>query len=169
MKKTIFAFISIVILSSNAVSACTGWSGLPGEGPAPEAYCWEVATFKSYVSIKDANGNLLGYSNVEEPIVDKLSTSEDHNGIVEYQGSNYAGNISKVDVYGYPQNTPDVLLKYQHGQLIGTQNIVNEYNILNGTRYWFYIPLANSSEMFSYNGTMTVKDYADVKRSLYIK
>ena len=142
MKKLIFIMLSLGLFLVSAEARCYIKPQYPGSGPAPKAYCWDVA----YVASEQ-------YPYWEDTRY-KSSTSQNH-------GSKFI--VTKVDVYGYGDNT-NVDINYQDMKLHSTQNIINEYKIIVGKRYLY---IKNPNNLSS--GMIRVKDYSSVKDQLYVR
>ena len=70
-----------------------------------------------------------------------------------------------VNVYGYPQSKPKVLLNNSLGKLISKEDVANRLGNLNYTRYLFKI----SQSSLNIKGILEVKEFNKIKRTLYIK
>jgi hypothetical protein len=70
-----------------------------------------------------------------------------------------------VNVYGYPQNKPKVLLNHKIGKLLSKEDIPNRLGILNYTKYLFKIPQST----INIKGMLEVKEFNKTKQILYIK
>jgi|GEM_PF-3949392 len=70
-----------------------------------------------------------------------------------------------VNVYGYPQNKPKVLLNNSLGKLISKEDVPNRLGMLNYTKYLFKIP----QNSINIKGMLEVKEFNKTKRILYIK
>lgn len=142
MKKNFLMLFTLGLYFVNLNAACYIQPQYPGSGPAPKAYCWDI----SYVT------DMTKYPTWEDTRY-KSSTTTDFNGTI----------VAKVDAYGYGDNTNSDI-NYQNMTLVGTQNIINEYNILVGKRYWYMSADSNVS-----NGMIHAKNYSTVKDQLYVK
>jgi len=142
MRKFILSLVGATLLTTSGVAQCTIKAQYPGSGPAPKAYCWDIYEIAS-----------AKYNNFEN-VSNKNTTTYDHGG---------SEIITKVDMFGYG-NQPNVQMNYKSFNLIGTQNIINQYKIIVGTRYWFQAKNQNLE-----SGTLYVKDYSTTKDQLYVK
>jgi hypothetical protein len=142
MKKLLLTLVSLFILSSSANAQCYAKPQYPGSGAAPKAYCWDAIAIKS-----NLHRNWEYVSN-------KYSTTYNHGG---------RAVLVAVDMLGYGHK-PDVQMNYKSFQLVYSQNILNRYRIIVGTRYYF---LATGSNLEK--GTLKVKNYWQDKDWLYVR
>ncbi|MEA3552948.1 MAG: hypothetical protein U9R39_00955 [Campylobacterota bacterium] len=70
-----------------------------------------------------------------------------------------------INVYGYPQNKPKILLNNRLGKLVKKEDVSNRLGLLNYTKYLFKIP----QNSINIKGILKVKEFNKTKRSLYIK
>ncbi len=146
MRKFILSLVSATLLTTSGVAQCTIKAQYPGSGPAPKSYCWDIYELSS-----TKYGQNINFENVSN----KNTTVYDHGG----------GEITvKVDMFGYGKQ-PNVQMNYKNFSLYQTQNIINQYKILVGTRYWFKGYDSKNLE----SGTLYVKDYSTTKDQLYVK
>ena len=146
MRRFILGLVSVAILSNSAVGQCVLKRQYPGSGPAPKSYCWDI-----YAISSTKYGNNRSFENVSN----KNTTVYDHGG----------GKITvQVDMFGYG-NKPNVQMNYKNFVLTKTQNLINSYKILVGTRYWFEGTDTQNLE----SGTLYVKDYSTLKDQRYVK
>lgn len=118
MKKIIFILFGFSLFFTSLNAACYVQPVYPGSGPALKAYCWDIA----YVS-----STQQGIDNFEDTRY-KTSTTLDHGG----------NEIRvKIDTFGRLRDYTKGEINGQDMILIQTQNIINEFNILIGTRYWY--------------------------------
>ena len=149
MRRFILGLVSVAILSSSAVGQCVLKRQYPGSGPAPKSYCWDVNQITSAIYQQQFGGNATEIVNT------KMTTTSNHGG----------GFITvAVDMFGYG-NKPNVQMNYKNFVLTKTQNIINQYKIIVGTRYWFEGTDTKNLE----SGTLYVKDYSTIKDQLYVK
>lgn len=118
MKKIIFILFGFSLFFTTLNAACYVKKVVPEDGPALKAYCWDIA----YVS-----STQQGLNNFEDTKY-KTSTTLDHGGENIYV---------KIDTYGRVSDYTKGEINGQDMVLFQTQNIINEFNILIGTRYWY--------------------------------
>lgn len=137
-------FFILTILISSSFAQCKGWVGRD----VPKAYCWDI----EYI-----NSSNIGL----EYTINKVKTTQNHSGFKDKNN----GIIASINVYGYPQNKPKVLLNNIEGKLLSKEDVINRLGILNYTRYLFILP-QNSIDV---KGMLEVKDSNKLKRMIYIK
>lgn len=139
-------FMSLGLFLVSVEARCYIKPQYPGSGPAPKAYCWDIA----YVLSSDQyynNGNTWEYT------ANSSSTTLDHGGDL----------YTIVEVFGYFDNT-STDFNYNGMTLYMTENIYNNYNILIGKRYRFKKKGSNIT-----SGMIRTKHYSSVKDHLYVK
>lgn len=163
MKKLIFLILSLGILFTNNASAdgfCQNWeqgeivnqpgANQPNASVAPKPYCWQVSDLQGAVNI---NGSiyLTGDDENNNEGVHVSGRSDSYYNFYGYYenyayGEMYRGIYVFVEVYGFPQDTPKVTFNNLPGILKGTSNVTSlSGNILNGTRYKFFIPVKTTA------------------------
>jgi hypothetical protein len=86
----------------------------------------------------------------------------------------YVGIYVFAEVYGFPQNTPTVTFNNLSAILKETDNVKSlSGNILNGTRYKFFIPIKTSDSVTSWSdidlsGRVNIFDGVNLKREFTI-
>lgn len=159
MKKLIFIILSLGILFTNNASAdgfCQNWEDgqiimpdQPNGSVAPKPYCWQVSDLTGVV---DISGNKyiaeeLGVAGRSDSYYNFFGGYEDY-----AYGEYYVGMYVFVEVYGFPQDTPKVTFNHLPGVLKGTDDVKSlSGNILNGTRYKFFIPVKESNAISGWN------------------
>ena len=118
MKKIIFILFGLSLFFTSLNAACYVQAVYPGSGPALKAYCWDIVAVSS---------TQQGIANFEDTKY-KTSTTLDHGG-QEIR--------VKIDTYGRLNDYTKGEINGQDMVLLQTQNIINEYSILIGTRYWY--------------------------------
>jgi hypothetical protein len=116
MKKIIFGLFGLSLFLSALNAACYVQSVYPGSGPALKAYCWDIAFVSS---TQQPKGEDTKY---------KSSTTLDHGGKDIYV---------TIDTYGRLSDYTKGEINGQDMVLYGTQNIINEFNIWIGTKYFY--------------------------------
>lgn len=116
MKKIIFILFSFSLFLTSLNAACYVQPVYPGSGSALKAYCWDIVFVSS---TQQPNWEDTKY---------KTSTTLDHGGENIYV---------KIDTYGRLSDYTKGEINGQDMVLYQTQNIINEYNILIGKRYWY--------------------------------
>ncbi len=116
MKKIIFGLFGLSLYLSALNTACYVKSVYPGSGPALSAYCWDISFVSS---TQQPNGEDTKY---------KTTTTLDHGG---------SEILVKIDTYGRVKDYTKGEINGQDMVLTQTQNIINEFNIVIGTRYWY--------------------------------
>jgi len=142
MKKVVFMLFILGAFLVNANAKCYIKPAYPGSGPAPDAYCWDIA------GVYSAN------SPSWEDTRYKSSTTINHGGKYIFV---------TINAYGYfDHTTADI--SYNNMTLYSATNIINSYNIVIGKSYLYYI-YPNTLE----SGLIRAKRYSTVKDSLYFK
>ena len=141
MKKVVFMLFILGAFLVNANAKCYVKAQYPGSGPAPVAYCWDVA----YIGSVDYNG--------WEYTANKSSTSYNHGGII----------ATVIEVFGYNDYTT-VDINYKNMVLYKTENLINAYRILVGKRY-YYRDMSNTLN----SGTIYAKSFSTIKDRVYFK
>jgi hypothetical protein len=118
MKKIIFGLFSLSLFLSALNAACYVQSVYPGSGPALSAYCWDIAFVAS---------TQQGINNWEDTKY-KTSTTLDHGG-QEIR--------TRIDTYGVMNDYTKGEINGKDMVLYATQNIINEYKMLIGTKYFY--------------------------------
>ena len=136
-------FFILTILGISLFAQCKGWVSRT----APQAYCWDIEYIKSPSAGK-------------EYTINKHTTTKNHSGLK----SNYTIE-AMINVYGYPQKKPKILLNYRYGKLVSKKDVKNRLGEINYTKYLFSIP-QNSIDI---KGLLEVKDFNKLKKTLYIK
>ena len=118
MKKIIFGLFGLSLFLSALNAACLVKAVYPGSGPALKAYCWDIAFVSS---------TQQGIGNWEDT-KNKTTTTLDHGGVEI---------MAKIDTYGRLYDYTKGEINGQDMVLTQTQNLINEFNIVIGTRYWY--------------------------------
>ncbi len=184
MKKLIFTILSLGILFTNNANAdgfCPNWEhgeivNMPGADQpngsvAPKPYCWQVSDLTGIVDISGTKyvANELAVQGRSDSYYNFFGGYEDY-----AYGELYVGIYVFAEVYGYPQDTPKVTFNNLSGVLKGTDNVTSlSGNILNGTRYKFFIPVKISNSITGWSdldlyGTIRIFDGVTLKRTFTI-
>ncbi|MEA3499189.1 MAG: hypothetical protein U9R16_09035, partial [Campylobacterota bacterium] len=109
----------------------------------PKAYCWDIEYINS------SNSGI-------EYLIDKRNTIKKHL---------FSKDIFvMINVYGYPQNKPKVLINKKVAKFIKKKDISNRLGNINYTKYLFKLPIIDTKKAI-----LEVKDFNQLKRMLYIK
>ncbi|MCT7610238.1 DUF4879 domain-containing protein [Aliarcobacter butzleri] len=143
MKKIILVLFSLGLFITNANAGINGACNIitvpPMNGPALQAYCWNIAYLSS------------DFNKSWENVTKKSSTAYNHGGRV----------YVKVDVFGRESGTM-AKLNTTNMVLYKTENIINQYNILIGQRYWYQTRETNLD-----SGTINLYHYSSFKDRVY--
>jgi hypothetical protein len=145
MKKMFFMLLSLGLFVVNIEARCYIQPQYPGSGPAPDAYCWDIAYVLSPDQYTEGNG--------WEYTADRSSTLWDHGGDV----------YTAIEVFGYFDNTT-ADFNYQGMTLYYTEDLINQYNILIGKRYYYKKTGSNIT-----SGSIRAKNYSTIEDQLYVK
>jgi len=184
MKKLILAIVSVGLLlisNANADGLCQNWehgqkirNDQPNGYTAPKPYCWQVSDLAGLVNF---NG---GWYHIQSD--DPLPVQGRYDSYYNFYGweksyaygEMYYGIYVFVEVYGLPQNTPKVTLNHKPGILKGRDNVTSlSGNIINGTRYKFFIPVETVASAQTMNdldvqGTIRIFDGVTLRRDFTI-
>ena len=172
MKKLIFMILSLGMLFTSNASAdgfCQNWEHgeivpggqQPNGSTAPKPFCWQISDLTGAVDI-------FGTKHIANEYPVQGKSNSNYNFFGAYQdysyGELYVGIYVYAEVYGYPQNTPKVTFNHHSGILKSTNNVLSSSgNIINGTRYKFFIPIEKPANISSWNdldlyGTVRIFD-----------
>jgi len=160
MKRFLLSIISFGMFFTYANGACQGWehgqiipgAGQPNGSTAPKEYCWESSIVEG-TGLIVYKGELYNFEkedlrDKDETILTWFATETYH---MEY-GIEYYGIFFYFDIYGFPQSAPQRVYSSNGkvGRLIKKIDIASPSgNILNGTRYKYFIPYKKVSEVTS--------------------
>ena len=175
MKKLIFMILSLGMLFTSNASAdgyCGNWelSDLSGTTP-PTPYCWQVSDIEGLLEYQSSYYyDEIPLSGRTDSYFDFYAYSSGYSGSVLYYGI-----YVFVEVYGYPNNVPKVTMNYVGGTLVSQDQVLSlSGDIINGTRYKFFMPYIEQSMVsgindINLNSTIRVYDGLTLKRSFTIK
>jgi hypothetical protein len=181
MKKLIFSILSLGVLLISSASAdgfCQNWEAgqiirpdQPNGSVAPKPYCWQVSDLSGAVNI----GGTM-YIAKELKVQGRNDSYYNFYGFDEdyAYGEMYYGVYVFAEVYGFPQNTPIVTFNNLSAILKGTDDVKSlSGNILNGTRYKFFIPIKTVASTaywsdIDLSGRVNIFDGVNLKREFTI-
>jgi len=152
MKKLLLIVIGLGMFISNANASCATWEATGGT--APGEYCWEISFISGHAYYKD---DIVGG---REKLIDREETSLIWFATVKEamaDGKFHYGIYIDYDVYGIP-NRPPIWVMYDNptngssGVLVAQKSIDSPSgNIVNGTRYRYFIPYKLVENNDTYN------------------